>query len=533
MFQFIKNVLSLSENNTKNQKKNDTAKSPKAKDFKVSPILEDNKEHIKTIFSSCSDIIIRELKITNNPAFSAMIVYFNNMIESSVIEENIIKKLTTKYEGPSFKPNSEEYCKYLLGIREEDIFEDMDKITNMILNGRLALFVDGLYNSMTLSVTKPPGRNIEEPSVESVIRGPREGFTESISTNIVLLRKRIKSSNLKTESLIIGHQTRTDVAMAYMNNIVNQKIVNELRERLNKIDIDAVTGANTLKEYIEDAPLLGFPTTFSSERPDTVTSKILEGRIAVLVDGTPIVFTLPVIFLEFLGTNEDFYLPFIPATINRWVRYISFMLTLTLPAAYIAITSFHQELIPTPLLITIVKSRSGVPYPAILECILMLLAFEILREAGTRMPRTVGQAISVVGALVLGQAAVEAGLVSTPMVIVVAITAISGYAVPSIDMALALAFPRFVLILLSGFLGLLGVTCGLIILYLMLISIRSFGVPYMIGVAPHIKGAIPLIAVRLPIWTRFKRPWFITWRESNRSKQVSHIKSMDRGKKRN
>lgn len=532
MFQFIKNMLSLSEKDTNTREKSNTSDGSKSKNFKVSPILEDNKNNIEAIFFNCSDIIIRKIKLTNNPAFSAMIVYFNNMIESSVIEETLIKKLTTKYEGPSFKPNSEEYCKYLLGIREEDIFEDMDKVKNAILSGKLAIFVDGLYESMTLSITKPPGRSIEEPVVESVVRGPREGFTESLTTNVVLLRKRIKSSNLKMEPLIIGHQTRTDVAITYMDNIVNKKIVDEVRERLNKIDIDAVTGANTLKEYIEDAPLLGFPTMFSTERPDVVTNKLLEGRVAVLVDGTPLAFTVPSIFFEFLITNEDFYLAFIPATINRWVRYISFFLTLTLPATYIAITTFHQELLPTSLLVTFIKSRAGVPYPALLECSLMLLAFEILREAGTRMPRAVGQAISVVGALVLGQAAVEAGLVSTPMVIVISITAIAAYAIPSNDMVTTITFPRFILLLLGGFLGLVGVICGLLALFLMLISIRSFGVPYMAPIAPYIKDSFSDIIIRMPVWYSFKRPWLFTWKKSIRRKQESHINSMKKGQKR-
>ncbi|MHC1683842.1 MAG: spore germination protein [Clostridiaceae bacterium] len=537
MFDFIKNILSLSENNNNNnnnnnQSDNNSSQTPKKQKIKVSPILEKNKESIKTIFSNCSDIIIRDLKITNNPAYSAMIVYVNNMIESSVVEETILKKLSNTYQEPSFKPNSKEYSKYLLGIRDEDIFHDIENIMNAILSGKLALFIDGVNEAMTLSVTKPPGRGIEEPQVESVIRGPREGFTESISTNMVLLRKRLKSQNLKMETIIIGRETRTDVGIVYMSNIANKKIVDEVKERLKKVDIDAVLAANYLKEYIEDSPLLGFPTTFSTERPDVVTAHILEGRVAVFVDGTPLVFCVPAIFFEFFETSEDFYLAFVPATINHLLRYICFFLTLTLPSMYIAIIAFHQELIPTSLLVTIVKSRSGVPYSSLLECTLMLLAFEMLREAGTRMPKAVGQAISVVGALVLGQAAVEAGLVSTPMVIVVSITAVSSYAIPHTDMVYALTFPRFILLLIAGFLGLFGVTCGLIILFLMLISIRSYGVPYMAPLAPFIKASFPNILARLPIWATPKRPWLFTWKETTRRKPESHFKSMNMGKKR-
>lgn len=531
MFDTLRNLFSLTEEND-DKTSSGTATSKNTK-IDVSPILKDNREQILNIFSNCSDLIIREIKIANDPTCSAIIIYLNNMIESSVIEETIIKRLSNKNQEPSFPPNSKEYSKYLLGIMDKDVFQDINKVANSILSGKLALFVDGLSEGMTVSVTKPPGRSISEPSVESVIRGPREGFTESISTNIVLIRKKIKSPNLKTESLIIGRETKTDVVITYMDNISNKKIVDEVRKRLKKIDIDGVLGANYIKEYIDDSPLLGFPTMFSSERPDVIAANLLEGRIAILVDGTPVVFTVPAIFFEFFESSEDFYIAYIPATINHWIRYISFILTLTLPAAYIAITSFHQELLPTSLLVTFVKSRAGVPYPALLECLLMLFSFEILREAGTRMPRAVGQAISVVGALVLGQAAVEAGLVSTPMVIMIAITAVSSFTVPHTDMVLAVTFPRFILLLLSGFLGLLGLTCGLIILFLILISIRSFGVPYMAPLAPFIKTSFPDIIARLPIWSTYRRPWLFTWKESTRRKKDSHLRSTKKGQRRN
>lgn len=531
MFDTLKNLFSLSEEND-DEPKNDNTLSKKVK-IEVSPILNNNKEQIINIFSNCSDLIIRNIKIANDPLCDAIIIYFNNMIESSVIEETIIKRLSSKNQEPSFPPNSKEYSKYLLGILDKDIFQDINKVTASILSGKLALFIDGVSEGLTVSVTKPPGRSIEEPAVESVIRGPREGFTESISTNIVLLRKKIKNSNLKVESLVIGRQTQTDVSITYMDNIANKKIVDEVKKRLKKVDIDAVLGANYLKEYLDDSPLLGFPTAYSSERPDVIASNLLEGRIGILVDGTPVVFTVPAIFFEFFESSEDFYVSYLPATINHWIRYISFVLTLTLPAAYIAITSFHQELLPTSLLVTFVKSRAGVPYPALLECILMLFSFEILREAGTRMPKAVGQAISVVGALVLGQAAVEAGLVSTPMVIMIAITAVSSFTIPSTDMVLAVTFPRFILLLLGGFLGLLGLTCGLIILFLILISVRSFGVPYMAPLAPFVRTSFPDIVARLPIWSTYKRPWLFTWKGSIRRKKQSHLRSMKKGQRRN
>lgn len=526
MFSSIKNIFSLRDEDSSNHKENSNANPPKEENITISSILDDNKKNLYNIFNNCPDLIIREVKIANNPAFTSMLIYIDNMIEKSLIEQSIIGKLTKENENITFNPGSKEYSQYLLGIRNEDIYTDINKVIDSILSGKLVQFIDGIAEALVININNPPSRSIEEPEVETVIRGPREGFTESISTNITLIRKKIKSTNLKIESLKLGRETRTDISIIYLSNIVNKKIVAELKERLSKIDINAVLGINYIKEYIDDNPLGSFPTIFSTERPDVAAGKILEGRIAIFVDGTPLVSTVPALFIEFILTNEDYYLNFIPATINRWIRYISLILSFVLPGSYVAIVTFHQELIPTPLLITIIKARSGVPYPALTECILLLLAFEVLREAGVRMPRTVGQAISVVGALILGQAAVEAGLVSTPMVIVVAVTAIASFAVPSTDMLSAITLPRFLFLILGGSFGLLGLTCGILILLMKLISIRSFGVPYMGPLAPVITDELPDVFMRRPHWNKFKRPWLIVEKKSIKKEPLSRINSI-------
>lgn len=519
MFSFIKNVFNK-------HTKSENAHSPQDSENNVSSLLKKNKNYIKRKFQNCSDLSIREIKIANDPKFTAMLVYINNMATSSIIEEAIVHKLTFKYYDNIYKPNSLEYCKYLLGIQDKFIYTDIDAAIESILNGNVAIFVDGLKVVMTIDIKNPPGRDVTEPTVETVVRGPREGFTESIATNLVLLRKRIKSTNFKTESITLGRETKTNVTIVYLSNVAKEKTVNELKERLKKIDVDAILVNNYIKEYIEDEPLWGVPTVYASERPDVITSKILSGRIAIITDGTPLVLTVPAIFMEFLINNEDFYLNFITATLTRWLRYLSFFMSLTLPGFYIAITTFHQELIPTPLLVSFIKARSSVPYPALLECFLLLVVYEILREAGLRMPKAVGQAISVVGALVLGQSAVEAGLVSTPMVIVVATTAIASFTIPSTDMYETLLLPRFVLLFLGGTLGLLGLICGMIILVIKLISVRSFGVPYMEPIAPLIKSELPDIAMRRPIWSKLKRSWFITGRRSTHRKGRSYINTV-------
>lgn len=249
-----------------------------------------------------------------------------------------------------------------------------------------------------------------------------------------------------------------------------------------------------------------FPTFFSSEKPDTVAANMLEGRVAILVDGTAYVLTAPAIFVEFLQSSEDYYYPYMVATFIRLIRYIAFLLTLVVPAGFIALSTFHQEMIPTPLLISIASQREGVPFPVFVEALLMEVTFEILREAGVRMPRVIGPAISIVGALVLGQAAVEAGIISSVLVIIVSITAISSFVIPNYTMSNAIRVIRFILMVLAAGFGLYGVFMGFIVLILHLCKLKSIGVPYMIPIAPSTKNGIKGTFVRLPIWKNKYRP---------------------------
>ncbi|MDD3224417.1 MAG: spore germination protein [Clostridium sp.] len=501
------------------------------KNIKVSVKLSVNIQNLKKIFDKFPDLIMREIKLENNPKHSAVLVYLNQMVDLNIVEKVIIKKLTSPSQGSPYDVSNSDYFKYMLGISDKDIYSSIEKVVDAILDGKVGLFIDEIDKSMAIDLKKTPGRNVEEPEVESVLRGPREGFTESISINLVLLRKKIKSSNLKMEQFIIGRETKTDVSIVYLSNIANIKIVNELRERIKRIDVDAVFGSNTIKEYIEDEAIPIVPTTFSTERPDVVEGKLLSGRIAILVDGTPLVVTVPAIFAEFMETTEDFYLNYIYVTFNRFIRYTAFILSIILPGFFVAITTFHPELIPTGLLISFIKARSGVPYSSLIECCLMLTVYEILREAGIRMPRAVGQAVSVVGALVLGQAAVEAGLASTPMVIVISTTAIASFSIPSTDMYTSTILPRFIFLFLGSFLGLISLITGIILFFVKLMSIRSFGVPYMEPLAPFIKNQFGDIIMRRPMWSKTKRSNLITGKKSRNKKTYNRIKFIKNEKK--
>ncbi|WP_216598117.1 spore germination protein, partial [Propionispora sp. 2/2-37] len=314
--------------------------------FQVSSILRENEMHIKNIFDKCSDLVIREFKIANNPEYSVILAYMDGMVKQELIEEAVIKKLISIPAGYPYHPASKDYAQYLFGIRPEDMYQDMNKVVDAILNSNLVLFIDGVNTALTISLKNPPGRNVEEPTTEVSVRGSREGFTETLRTNTGLLRKKIKNANLKMESYVIGRQTKTDIVICYLANIASERIVNEVKERIAKIDLDAVLDSNYIGEYITDSTLFLFPTIFRTEKPDVVAGKLLEGRIAIIVDGSPAVLTVPCLFVEFLQTSEDYYLHIIPATINRWLRFFLFFLTITLPGVYTALLTFHQELIP-------------------------------------------------------------------------------------------------------------------------------------------------------------------------------------------
>ena len=310
----------------------------------------------------------------------------------------------------------------------------------------------------------------------------------------------------------------------YLNGIVNDKLVEEARIRLGRIDIDAVFESGNIEELIQDETFTPFPTLYNTERPDVIAAGIMEGRIAILVDGTPFVLMAPALFTQFYQSAEDYYQRADFATLLRLLRYVCFFISLLAPSLYIAITTFHQELLPASLLISLAAQREGIPFPAFIEAVVMEITFEILREAGVRLPKTVGQAVSIVGALVIGQAAVEAGLVSPAMVIIVAITAISNFVIPSFNMGITIRILRFLLMLIAASFGLFGVTVGLIAIVLHLCSLRSFGIPYMSPMAPFILADQKDTIFRFPQWALYARPRLISQKNNIRENNASSNK---------
>jgi spore germination protein KA len=400
-----------------------------------------------------------------------------------------------------------------------------DNIVQSVLTGNTILFIKEFDKAVIIDTADWDKRAITEPESEKVVTGPKEGFTENIGTNMVLIRRKFKTQNLKLEFKELGLETKTKICICYLDGIVNNKILRELNERINKIDIDGILDAQYLQEMLKDTPMSPFKTIGYTERPDVVAGKLLEGRVVIVCDGTPVAITIPFTFVEYFNVNEDYYSNFYYATLNRIMRWIGFLLASSVPAIYLALITFHQEMLPTQLLLSISASRQNVPFPTIVEAILMLFVFELLRETSVRMPTVIGQTISIVGALVIGQAAVEAELVSAPMIIVAALTGITSFVVPKMQGELIII--RLVFLLSASFIGLYGYFFCIVAMFLHLASLRSFGIPYMLDIGTFRPADAKDIMVRVP-WKKMKtRPKLVV--QQNKKRIADDSKEGDEG----
>jgi len=481
--------------------------------------LEDNIEHVKAALGNSGDIVFREFRIGPGGHLKAGICYTSGMVDTKSVNDYIMEPLLfnvqqTDVNFPiSFGDDLLHVLKdSFLSVCEIQDVADFGFLFSSLLSGNVILLVDGCRQGFAIAMSDWKHRSVTEPSVESVVRGPRESFTENLRTNTTLIRRKIKDPRLWLENRQIGRVTQTNVAVMYIKGIVNDKVVEEVRNRLDRIDIDGILESGYIEELIQDESFSPFPTVYNSERPDAIAAELLEGKIAILVDGTPVVLIVPALFISFFHSSEDYYQRADISTLIRLLRFIGILIALLAPSLYIAITTFHQEMLPTQLLVSLASQREGVPFPAFIEALMMEITFEILREAGIRMPRSVGQAVSIVGTLVIGTAAVEAGIVSAAMVIVVSITAISSFVLPSINMSISIRMLRFPLMALAASFGIFGIIIGVIALAIHLCSLRSFGVPYMSPFAPVVADDLKDTIIRLPHWALFSRPRLINQR---------------------
>lgn len=454
----------------------------------LSENVEENIRKLEMALGNSDDISIRRLNVSTK---NVVIIHIKGIVDDQSITENVISPIIQlNRETHTFKTAEDlvDSMVQSISLTSIEFISNWPELLESILAGDTVILLDDSLKAITLGTRKIQSRSITEPTTQTVIKGPKDSFTENLSTNISLVRSRIQNPKLRLKTTKVGSVTKTDIGIMYIEGIADHNIVTEAMSRIKKIKIDSILEANYIEEAIRDNRKTLFPLMQSSERPDVVAANLLEGKIAIIIQGTPFVLLLPIYFIQLFQSPEDYYENYVFSSFLRLIRIGSFLLNMYASAIYLALITHHQGLIPTTLMVTLMAQRERVPFPAIIELLLMELAFEILREAGVRMPRAIGPAVSIVGALILGQAAVEAGFVSAAIVIIVATSAINSFTLPNTNIVNVARGLRFLLILSSAFIGFYGILLFTLCMLVHLCSLRSFGVPYFAPFAPFRKS---------------------------------------------
>lgn len=502
----------------KNKKKINNQLQVENQQVPLSSDLNQNIQGIRSIYENCSDVVFRSFYIGGKT--KAFLIYIEGLCNVEEMDASVLSPLMDE-RAAKFDTLIDLLEKKITVSKAKEVQTLADCIKNLSM-GSPVLLVENESIGFAFGLAKWEKRSVEEPSAESVIRGSREGFTESMGVNTSLLRRRIRSPQLKMQPMNIGLHTQTEIIVAFMEGIADPTLIAEITKRLKRIEIDGILESGYIEEMIEDNPFSPFPQILNTERPDVAVSSLLEGRVVILVDGTPSALIAPTTIYSLLQSSEDYYQRFLISTAIRWLRYVFVVISLLLPSLYVAVLTFHHEMIPTTLFLSMASSREQVPFPALIEALIMEITFEALREAGIRLPKQVGSAVSIVGALVIGQAAVQAGIVSAPMVMVVAITGIASFTIPRYTAGVTLRMLRFPMIFLAGSLGLMGVMLGIIFIMIHLCTLRSFGVPYMTPMAPMKFRDMKDVLIRAPLWKLNTRPHLTD--DFNKNRQAPHQK---------
>lgn len=522
---------------------------------KVFPSFQKNLEFIRSRFNSLinSDVIIREFKIIcKNKRYNAFLVYIDGMTDSVIINDFILRPLMLRNKSNThieeeksikkFNYNSKnivyssskqnertELANYIYTnlVPNNNLSKQIEfsKIISDINSGNCVLFVDTLNIAFDIDAKGFKQRNIDRPQIENVIKGPQEAFVENIRTNTSLLRRLVNNQNLIIENLEVGNLSKTKCALCYMQNIANGDLIAEVKYRLNNISIDSLISSGELEQLIQDSNSAGIPQILSTERPDRCVKGMYQGRAVILVNGNPYALIIPSVMTDFLASPEDSNLIPLFANFLKAIRLIALLITLLLPGMYIAITNFHQELFPTELLFSILVARENVPFPIIFELLLMEVSFELIREGGLRTPSAIGSTLGIVGALILGDAAVAANVVSPILIIVVAITGLSSFVIPNFSFGFHLRVYRFIFTILGYICGFLGIGIGIYVYLVAICSIKSFGVAYVSPISPNISG-LSLKYFVPPFWKQEYRNDFLAPK-----KQISQSKYSMKWKK--
>ncbi|USF29615.1 spore germination protein [Clostridium sp. MD294] len=488
----------------------------------ISKNLEKNIAVIENAFQYCGDIVKRRFFVGEKKEIAVYMVYTDNIVNGSAIEESILTNIMNrcridgKKEGMLKRLNEE-----VIAIGEMTEVKTFQEIFDAVLLGDTILLMDGNDIALQASTKGFPSRGVSEAKTEVVVQGPKDAFTEIGATNIVLIRRRIRDTKLKVKRTKVGKRSKTDVAILYIEDIVRKEILQEVENRINQIDIDVILDSGYIDQLLENRWLSPFPQLQMTERPDKASSALLEGRVVIVIDNTPFVVIAPATLNVFFQAAEDYYDRWEIMSFIRLIRYCAGFLAVALPGLYIALTVFHPSMIPTNLALKIAETRQNIPFPAVGEILIMELAFELLREAGIRLPSPVSSTIGIVGGIIIGQAAVEAGIVSPSVVIVSALTGICTFVIPNIALVSGLRLTKYIVLLFSAILGLYGFWLALILMLIHMASLKSFHIPFLYpfcSASVNNYNDLEDSIFRLPLWFMKKRPIFSNDKHRQREK---------------
>lgn len=533
----IKIIKKGSKNKKEDPEKKEQQVPPEEKvSSQFSKNFDENFNKFKEYLQSSDDVVFRQF--TSATGVKCGVIFIDGLVSKELVQMHVIRPLMQ--EGQNLKKTSqtennkdnkesskganndkkeqensggEEAVAFIIEriitAAETREAENLDKAMLPLMSGETVLLVDGYDKAIIVGTREMQSRGVQEPVSESVVRGPREGFTEVIRSNTALIRRRVRDPNLVQKTFTVGRRSKTPVVVSYIKGIANPKLVERVEKRIKEIDIDDLIEAGEIEQFIEDNNLSPFPQIQNTERPDKAAAALMEGRVVIMVDGTPFVLIMPANLYQFFQSPEDYYERWIIGSILRSLRWLGSLLATFAPAIYVAIISFHPGMLPTTLVLSVAASRQGVPFPAFVEALLMEVTIELLREAGARLPKAIGQTIGIVGGIIVGDAAVRAGITSPFMVIIAAITAISSFIIPSYSAAIAFRVIRFPIMILAATLGMYGILLSFIFINIHLVVLKSFGANYMSPVAPVRVHDWKDTFVRVPLQLMRRRPEFI------------------------
>lgn len=498
--------------------------------------LDENVMRLKALFRMPpnKDLIIREFLVATQPPTRAVVCFMEGISDKQIQNEHILKPLMLLSHLDHHLDGGGEHGKSTFSIENtlkrllpgHQVSEQYETsgVAQSLLAGDSVLLFEGEKVALAIETKSPPGRSVGEPKNEMVVWGPHDAFTEAWRVNVALVRRRLKDPRVVTEILTVGELSHTYIGMMYVDTIASPKLIAEVRRRVESLKVDTLTGAGILEQYIEDNPNSFLPGVLATERPDRAASYLAEGHVALFVDTSPHAIICPVTFWGMLQTAEDYYIRFPYGTLLRYIRLAALIFSFVVPAFYIAVVNYHQEMIPTELLLFIASSREAVPMPALVELIVMDFSFELIREAGVRIPNIIGPTMGLVASLVLGQAAVSAKIVSPLMIIIVAITGLASFAIPNYMTGFGLRWMRFVVLASAAVLGFYGIGAVLFVLLIYLAGKRTFGVPYLSPVAPA-QGPVTDVSIRPHLFEMEMRPRYV--RPVNQRRQAEIVRDWD------